>query len=145
MSREMSEPQARPRWWECHPRWTILLINVAILSLVLAGSEVFLRFYVPYNPGYYMAFEQKPGIYRFPYGVIRQNSLGFADDEFNLASTKPRVGYVGDSVTEGVGAGSGYRISDLLEAAYPAYEHWTFNIFREGVDEQGAKRVLELT
>ena len=33
------------------------------------------------------------------------------------------IGYYGDSVTYGVGAGHGYRISDLLEREYPEMSH----------------------
>ncbi len=140
----LKDRRERLRWWDRHPRLTMILLNVVFVLLLLGGAETFLRFYLPYNAGYYMAFEAKPGVQHFPYGIIKYNSLGFPDDEFDLASTKPRIGYFGDSVTRGVGVGSGYRISDLLEQAYPAYEHWTFGTVRDGVDERGAQKILEL-
>ena len=121
-----ADPASGRDWWHRHPWVTILAINTVILLLVLGAAEAFLHFYLPYNPGYYMAFEEQPGVYRFPYGTISYNSLGFPDDEFDLATTRPRVGYFGDSVTRGVGAGEGYRISDLLEAVSPDHAHWTF-------------------
>jgi lysophospholipase L1-like esterase len=139
-----AEPAAARDWWHRHPWLTILAINLVVVGLAVLGAEAFLRFYLPYNPGYYMAFEEQPGVYRFPYGTITYNSQGFPDDEFDLATPKPRVGYFGDSVTRGVGAGEGYRISDLLETAYPEHAHWTFGTVREGVDEPGAQRILEL-
>jgi lysophospholipase L1-like esterase len=137
-------PRERSHWWNRHPGAAIVLINVFLLLLVLAGAEVFLRWYLPLDPGYYTAFEERPGVYRYPFGFLKYNSAGFPDDEFDLATTRPRVGYFGDSVTRGVGVGYGYRISDLLESAYPAYEHWTFGTVREGVDERGAKKILDL-
>jgi lysophospholipase L1-like esterase len=123
----------------------ILAINVALLTLGIATVEVFLRFYLPYNPTYYMWFEEAPGVYRMPYGLIKQNSLGFPDDEFDRETTKRRIGYFGDSVTQGVGAGHGYRITDILEGLYPTYAHWTFAGTRDGVDKRGATKILELS
>jgi lysophospholipase L1-like esterase len=135
----------RSRSWHRHPWLAIVLINIVLFLFLLGGTEVFLRWYLPLNPGYYMAFESKPGLYRYAYGILKYNSKGFPDDEFDLTSTKPRIGYFGDSVTRGVGVGYGYRISDLLEEAYPTYEHWTFGSIREGIDESGANLVLDLT
>jgi hypothetical protein len=121
--RESLLKQEQPRWWDRHPRSAIVLVNLALFLFVLGGAELFLRWYLPLDPGYYIAFEERPGLYRYPYGILKYNSLGFPDGEFDLASTKPRIGYFGDSVTRGVGVGDGYRISDLLEQAYPGYEH----------------------
>jgi hypothetical protein len=58
----------------------------------------------------------------YAYGTIRINSDGFADDEFDLSKDR-RVGYIGDSGTYGVGAGHGYRISEILAELYPEFEH----------------------
>jgi hypothetical protein len=55
----------------------------------------------------------------------REVAPGFPDREFELRRIH-RVGYFGDSVTYGVGAGYGYRISDVLRDAYPDREHLTF-------------------
>jgi hypothetical protein len=42
---------------------------------------------------------------------------------FDLDDPRPRVGYVGDSVTFGVGAGYGYRMTEVLEEFYPDRQH----------------------
>lgn len=113
---------ARPRWFSRHPVLSLLALNLALLVGVAALAEIALRLYVPYNPGYYTGVAGRGREVIYPYGVIKINSAGFADDEFDL-SRPHKVGYFGDSVTYGVGAGHGYRVSDLLRAAHPAYEH----------------------
>ncbi|MGH7289125.1 MAG: hypothetical protein ACREI8_14015, partial [Myxococcota bacterium] len=82
--------------------------------------------------------------YEYPFGILKRNSLTFPDDEFDLASTKPRIGYFGDSVTRGVGAGHGYRLQDLLEKLRPELEHWTFEAAVNGIDEKTQPRILEI-
>lgn len=62
-----------------------------------------------------------------PYGYIRINQMGYADDNFNLESPKSRIGYTGDSVNYGVGAGYPYRVSDYLELQFPKFEHWNLS------------------
>ena len=109
-------------WLSRHPVLALLAINGAIFLGICLAAELVLRLYIPYNPGFYIAVEGNSREIVYPYGTIKINSLGFPDDEFELTMTE-RVGYFGDSVTYGVGAGSGYRVSDLLEREYPAYEH----------------------
>lgn len=109
-------------WLSRHPALALLAINGVIFLGLSLTAEFLLRLYIPYNPGYYTAVEGNSREMVYPFGTIKINSLGFPDDEFELTKTE-RVGYFGDSVTYGVGAGDGYRISDLLEREYPAYEH----------------------
>jgi hypothetical protein len=99
---------------------------VGLGTLVIA--EIGLRLFVSGDPAYYVAFsDPEPGtVVEYPYGVIRYNRDGFADDDFDAEKRRPRVGYLGDSVCFGVGAGHGYRVSELMEAAYPGYEHMNF-------------------
>lgn len=94
----------------------------------LLGAEATLRIFVSTDPAYYVAFSNpEPGaVVQYPYGEIRYNADGFADDEFDEIKSRPRVGYLGDSVCFGVGAGHGHRVSELMEAAYPNYEHMNF-------------------
>jgi lysophospholipase L1-like esterase len=84
-----------------------------------------LRAFGSLNIHFYAGY-RSPGVHRYPYGEIPINSHGYPDDEFNLNSALRRVGYFGDSVTYGVGAGYGYRVPDLLEARFPGAEHWVF-------------------
>lgn len=106
--------------------WGVIIgINVIILGLLLGIGEVIARNLVTYSLGYYGGMgDRGPGVYQVPYGEIRVNAQGFPDAEFDLASTKPRIGYVGDSVNFGTGAGYGNRVSEFVEAAYPQFEHW---------------------
>lgn len=133
---------ASSSFFEQHPKLTLVSF-FAVLILCLAGAaEIALRFIIPYDIGYYTGV-RKQGEYDYPYGKIFINSTGFPDEEFNLQSTKPRIGYFGDSVTYGVGAGAGYRFSDLLEKEYPAYEHWTFSMIGDGIQDLRIVKTVE--
>jgi hypothetical protein len=120
-----AEPQrqdARKRWFQRHPGLALLAVNAGLFLFLAIVAEIFLRLFIPYNPGFYTAVKVKGTELVHPYGIIKINSEGFPDEEFDLS--KPhRVGYFGDSVTYGVGAGYGYRISEVLEEAYPEFEH----------------------
>ncbi len=112
---------------------------------VLIGLELALRLIVDFNPSYYMGYqEQRPGaVINYPYGVIRFNQDGFPDDEFEVQKKRPRVAYIGDSVCYGVGAGQGYRVSDILEREYPAFEHMNMSFgVGAGISEKSTQRIL---
>jgi len=134
----------RRRWFERHPWLALLGVNLAILTLGATAAEIALRIWVPYDPGYYTVLREEPGVYEYPFGILRRNSLTFPDDEFDLAGTKPRIGYFGDSVTRGVGAGHGYRIPDLMEKLRPELEHWTFGAASNGINAETHPRTLEI-
>lgn len=121
-------------FFERHPRATISFFLLFLIILVMGMMEIVLRFTIPYDIGYYTAV-QKPGVYEYPYGTIRMNSAGYPDEEFDLNSSKKRIGYFGDSVIYGVGAGDGYRFSDILEKRYPKYDHWTFSMIANGIQD----------
>ena len=111
-------------WINRHPWITLVLVNLILLCVVLGIFELYLRLTVTYSIDYYTGTSRAGERIEYPYGTVFRNSLGFADEEFDLASAKPRIGYFGDSVTYGVGAGYPYRITELVEAAVPAFEHW---------------------
>ena len=114
--------QAEDHWFKRHPRLALLLVNAVLLGALVIVLEIVLRLVITYNPGFYTAVTVRGRDLVYPYGVIKINSEGFPDEEWDLS--KPhRVGYFGDSVTYGVGAGYGYRISEILEKAYPGFEH----------------------
>lgn len=121
--------------FEKHPRLTLLGFILAVLALLAVMAEIGLRYVTPYNIGYYTAV-LKEGVYRYPYGDIKINSDRYPDDDFDLSGTKPRIGYLGDSIIMGVGAGDGYRISDLLQSRYPHDDHWTFGVMGNGLREE---------
>ncbi len=120
--------------FERHPRIVITSFVLAVLIMAALIAELVLRLTVPYDIGYYTAI-RKEGVYEYPYGNIAINKEGFPDTEFDLGSDKPRIGYFGDSIIMGIGAGDGYRFGDLIEKAYPAYEHWTFGLMGNGIRE----------
>ena len=102
------------------------LMYVLYLGIfTIVGAEVTLRIFVDSDPAFYVAFsDPEPGVpVHYPYGEIIYNTDGFADEEFDDVKSMPRVGYIGDSVCFGVGAGYGYRISELMQQYYPGYEH----------------------
>ncbi len=107
-----------------HPALTLTLLNVILLLVIVIILELVLRFYlVEYTNDFYSG-TKKEGVTEYPYGKIITNSLGHADEEFDLSETRPRIGYFGDSVNYGVGAGYPYRFSDLNKAALSDYAHW---------------------
>ncbi len=101
----------------------MLLLGSAVVTLV--ALELVFRFAVGFNPGFYVGLEgsKKSRTIIYPYGKIIFNSDGFPDNEFLPEKKKPRVAYVGDSVCYGVGAGYGYRLSELLEKEFDQWEH----------------------
>lgn len=103
----------------------IIGINLVILMVLLLAGEGIARFSIRYNPSYYTSVSATNAVIEYPYGIIKRNSLGHPDDEFDLNDPRPRVAYVGDSVTMGVGAGHGYRFSDILEKRFPQFQHMT--------------------
>jgi len=105
-----------------HPVLTLTTSVVLLLALLLGIAEIWLRMTAGGTVGYYTAVEREGEII-YPYGVININSHGDPDGEFDLDDPRPRIGYIGDSVIYGVGAGQGYRISDLLRQKYPEYQH----------------------
>lgn len=120
--------------FEKHPVRTFILF-FAFLAIITAGlAEIALRFIIPYDIGYYAAIRD-PGTYDYPYGTITINTDGYPDQDFDKQGTKKRIGYFGDSVIFGVGAGEGYRMSDLIEKEYPQYDHWTFSMIANGVQD----------
>jgi len=109
-------------WKKKHPR---IVYTFYLFVMVIVLSEIALRIFVTWDPAYYVGFsDPAPNtVIEYPYGIIKYNSDRFADDEFEKIKTRPRVAYFGDSVCYGVGAGYGYRISELLEDTYPQYAH----------------------
>jgi len=110
---------------EKHPKLAIATVVLIGLLLVVVSAELSLRFFGSLNIHYYTG-HSKPGMHEYPYGTIPINSDGSPDEEFIPVASKKRIGYFGDSVTYGVGVGYGHRIPDLLQATFPAYQHWVF-------------------
>ena len=130
-------------WPRRHPFIALIGVNLMLFTACALLAEVFLRFWVPYNPGYYEAVRGNSREVEYPYGIIKINRDGFADEEFDL-SRPLHVGYFGDSVTYGVGAGYGYRFTDLLRAAYPEFDHLNLGGIGLSVSQETIDRSVEL-
>ncbi len=111
----------------------IVIINLTLLITGLILLEIGIRIFIDYEPGYYTGVQSKNNCIQYPFGEICLNSDGYPDDEFDLKGEKLRIGYFGDSVCYGTGAGKGYRITDLLEKYYKKYEHYNFCYIGENV------------
>lgn len=135
--------EANTRWLRRHPIVVLLAVNVLLFAALGLMAEVFLRFYVPYNPGYYVAVRGTSQEVEYPYGTIKINRDGFADIDWELGPGR-HVGYIGDSVTYGVGAGYGYRFTDLLREAYPEFTHLNFSGIGLSVSQETIDWALEL-
>ncbi len=101
----------------------ILGINLFILIVLLIILEITARVIITYHPSYYTGVRSENKCVEYPYGDICFNSDGFPSSEFVGAQDKPTIGYFGDSVCFGVGAGMGYRVTDLLQQSYPEFYH----------------------
>ncbi len=124
--------------------WTIYLLCSGLF--ITAASEIFLRFYVSYNPSYYVSFNNiEEGILRFPYGNIPINSDKFPDQNFYAEKGMRRVGYFGDSVCFGIGAGYGYRLTEHLERKFENQEHMNFCHVSNGMNAAAVRDTIMLS
>lgn len=119
----MSQPNES--FFKRHPVVSLLAFNAILFGGMLLIAEIGLRMAITYQPGYYVSVSGTNQELEYPYGIIKINSEGFPDAEFDLTKDR-RIGYYGDSVTYGVGAGYGYRVSDILEKRYPEWSHLNF-------------------
>ncbi len=131
-----------PSVFERHPKATLSLFLIFLAVIFLVFAEIALRFILPYDIGYYSATREQ-GVYRYPYGDITINLNGFPDQEFDLSGTKKRIGYFGDSVIYGVGVGEKHRFSTLLKEQFPKYDHWTFSMLGNGIQDLSMVKTAE--
>jgi hypothetical protein len=136
MSTDVTAPHSS--FFTRHEKLSLVLINLVFLILLLVIGEIAARISTQYEIGYYTeAKAGRDGYLRYPWGVVPTNSQGYLDEEFDLTSAKPRIGWFGDSVAMGVGAGYPYRISDVVRERLPALNTWNFS--RIGVSFEGAQ------
>jgi hypothetical protein len=142
MTIDASAPHAS--FFSRHEKLTLVLINVVFLALLLVAGEIAARLTTNYEIGYYT--EAKPGPdhkLHYPWGIVPVNSRGYLDEEFDLSGTKPRVGWFGDSVAMGVGAGYPYRISDLVRNSRGNVTTWNFARLGAGFESDKAMQVAK--
>jgi hypothetical protein len=102
--------------------------------VILLAAELALRSFGSLNIHYYTGF-RSPGIHTYPYGYIPINKDGYPDQEFIVNDDVRKLGYVGDSITYGVGAGYGYRMPDILRRAFPQFHHFVFANVGEDLEQ----------
>lgn len=126
----MSTDAAAPHssFFTRHEKLALVLINLVFLVLLMAAGEIAARLSTQYEIGYYTeARVGRDGYLHYPWGVVPVNAQGYLDEDFDLASSKPRVGWLGDSVAMGVGAGYPYRISDIVRERLTGLSTWNFS------------------
>src|SRR5687767_686067 len=127
-----------------HEKLALVLVNVAFLALLLAVGEIAARLSTKYEIGYYTeAKVGRDGYLRYPWGVIPVNSHGYLDEKFELSGTKPRVGWFGDSVAMGLGAGYPYRISDIARDRLRGLDTWNFSRLGTGFEGPVAEEAAQ--
>jgi hypothetical protein len=140
MSVNAITPARHPSFFTRHEKLALVLINLVFFAVLLGAGEIAARIMTNYEIGYYTEAKAGPdGKLRYPWGILPVNKDGFLDEEFDLSSTKPRVGWFGDSVAMGVGAGYPYRISDLVRNARGDVNTWNFARIGAGFESDKAE------
>ena len=107
---------ASRRFIERHQRGILVGWTVLLMCLLAGAAEV--RIHTLANRGdYYIGRTVSKRLIRYPFGDMPFNSDGYPDRDWDPADLRERVGFWGDSITSGVGAGFGYRYTDLIGAA----------------------------
>jgi len=89
--------------------WVSLLIGALLLA-----AEVVLRYSVSYQMHYYTPIRVSNRLDSYSFGDIPFNSNGYPDRDWDPTDPRERVGFWGDSITTGIGAGFGYRYTDII-------------------------------
>ncbi len=136
----------RQHFVQRHPNVILVAWMLLILVLLALVAEFFLRATSSSKVDYYTGTRVSNRLIQYPFGAMPFNSDGYADREWDPADPRPRVGLWGDSITSGVGAGFGYRFSDLIAGARPANAYMNFGgPGEDGVaDEHAMQAVLGL-
>jgi len=118
-----------------YPLATLVAVNAIVIFTFTLLGEAVLRATLPYRIDYYTGVTVPNRTIQYPFGTITINRYGYPDTEFDLTDMRPRIGYVGDSVTYGIGAGQGFRISDLIENCMSIYQHMTFGMVKHDITD----------
>ena len=108
---------ASRRFIERHQRGILVGWTVLVVCLLAGAAEVLLRYMLANRGDYYIGHTVSKRLIRYPFGDMPFNSDGYPDRDWDPADPRERVGFWGDSITSGVGAGFGYRYTDLIGAA----------------------------
>lgn len=120
--------------------WTLLL-----LCPPAGVAEVVLRVAAPYRIDYYTGAFVSKRLIRFPFGDMPCNAQGYPDRDWIDQDTRPRIGFWGDSITGGVGAGFGHRYTDIISSRRPDRDDRNFGgVGEDGIaDAAAADKIIE--
>jgi hypothetical protein len=129
---------------ERHHRGILVVWTLLLLCLLLAAAEALLRHTVSYRPDYYTGTRVSNRLIRYPFGNMPFNADGYPDREWDRADPRMRVGFWGDSITSGFGAGFGYRYTDLIRASRQDRYYMNFGgTGEDGIaDDQMIEKIL---
>ncbi len=102
------------RFIERHQRGILVGWTLLLFCLLLLAAELVLRYTLSYRLDYYTGTTVSKHLIRYPFGDMPFNSNGYPDREWDQTDPRIRVGFWGDSITSGVGAGFGYRYTDII-------------------------------
>jgi hypothetical protein len=108
---------ANRNYLERHSRTILAAWWVFLLLIIYAAAELFLRWVVPYHIDYYTGVKLSNRMVKYPFGDMPFNSYGYPDRDWNISDPREHVGFLGDSITMGFGAGYGYRFSEFVREA----------------------------
>ena len=130
---------------ERHQRLILSLWTLLLLCLLAGLAEAVLRHTIPYRLDYYTGTFVSKRLIRFPFGDMPFNAHGYPDRDWADDDPRPRVGFWGDSITSGVGAGFGYRYTDIISRSRPDRDYRNFGgVGEDGIaDAAAADKVME--
>ncbi len=128
-----------------HQGVILVLWGLLVLCLLAGVAEVVLRFTTPYRIDYYTGTFVSKRLIEFPFGEMPFNAHGYPDRDWLDEDTRPRIGFWGDSITSGVGAGFGYRFTDIISSSRPDRDYRNFGgVGEDGIaDAAAADKVIE--
>lgn len=119
-----ANPELRPR----KPRIR-RLASLGSVLIFLGTAELLLRVLSPLGGDFYEGRQVDERTRAYGFGTITINQDGYPDQEWG-PKERPRIGWLGDSVVYGTGAGDAHRFTEVLEELDPYHEH--LNLGRPG-------------
>ena len=134
------------RFIEAHHRSMLVGWVLLLLCLLLVASEILLRCTVSYRVDYYTGTIVSNRLIKYPFGDMPFNSNGHPDRQWDITDPRLHVGFWGDSITSGVGAGFGYRYTDIITQTRQDRYYLNFGgIGEDGIaDDRAIDKIIEI-
>jgi hypothetical protein len=129
------------RFIERHHRGILLGWMLLLFCVLVAAAEILLRYTISYRIDYYTGTRVSDRLVKYPFGDMPFNSNGYTDREWDKTDPRTRVGFLGDSITMGFGAGFGYRYTEIISATRP--DKYYLNLGGAGGDGIADDRTIE--